>query len=38
MIPIQCALENGHVNVIELLLGKGGKVTSEDLVSSIECI
>ena len=38
MTPIQCALERGHVNVIDLLLDKRAKATSEDLVSSIECI
>ena len=36
--PIQCALECGHLDVFKFLLNKGAKVTSEDLVSSIECI
>ena len=38
MTPIQCALHRSHLNVIELLLNKGAKVTSEDWVSSMECI
>ena len=38
MTPIQWALEHDHLDVFKFLLNKGATVTSEDLVSSIECI
>ena len=38
MTPIQCALVCGHLHVLKFLISKGANATSEDWVSSIECI